>query len=63
MNTFMIKVLKQNEGEGLDNFIPCFIKVTAKTLHQAILLVENKYKDRDKYRIDPEHSYMLLDKI
>lgn len=64
-NYFMIKVLKKNEGEyGYDkNFIPCFVKVEAQTLYQAVLLVIGKYKDEDKYRIDVDSSYMILDDI
>jgi hypothetical protein len=65
MHTFMIKVLKKNEGEyGYDKpFIPCYVKVKAQTMFQAILLVEGKYKNKNDYIINPEGSYMLLDEI
>jgi hypothetical protein len=42
----------------------CFIKVkNVMSLYQAIMIVENKYSDKNKYRIDPEESYMLLEEI
>ncbi len=65
MKTFMIKVLKKNEGEYgyKELFIPCFIKVKAMTMYQAVLLVTNTYPDANDYRIDIESSYMLLDEI
>jgi len=33
------------------------------SLYQAILLVEGWYGDRNKYRVDPEGSYMLLPEL
>ena len=73
LHTFMVKVSIRIDKEDYnisgytlqyDSFgwQDSFVEVkNCMSLYQAILLVEGVYPDRNKYRTNPEESYMILD--
>ena len=72
LHDFMVKLSVRIDEEDYDiggyglefgtfGWQDCFIKVkNCMSLYQAILLVEGTYADHNKYRVNPEESYMML---
>lgn len=68
MNTFMIKVIFKDTNlsgytwsNSKPSWLECYAEVKAETLKQAVDIVEQKYKDKNKYWIKIGESYMKLE--
>lgn len=69
MRKFRIRLLRMIDENETDltgyrtGYVQCEVDVEAQTLYQAILIVEGKFSDRNKYRVDYNNSCMILSPI